>query len=377
MVESRRVIVIGGSMAGLFAGVLLARMGWDVTVHERSPGGLGGRGAGLVAQPQVIQLLEEIGAEAVAQSGVVARERIIFDRSGEVTQRMPTPQSQISWNLLYEAFLAQIPEGKYLTGSEIEGIWQDGERAMVRFRDGRESDADLVIGADGIGSVAREFVAPGSEPSYSGYVAFRGLLPEADVPKESAEQLLERFAFYNQPGGQMLGYLVAGSGGSVAAPSRRYNWVWYRPRSRAELKAALTDASGVERRFSLPRGSISAETLMDLQSEAVRLLPPVFANVVLQEPAPFVQPIFDYETPVMRRGCVALLGDAAFVVRPHTAMGVSKAAGDAMTLRDCLKRHADLDDALQAYADLREEEGRQIAAYGQLLGASFGWLPKA
>lgn len=359
-------------MGGLFTGVLLSRLGWDVTIYERSTGGLSGRGAGLVAQPEVMHILAEIGADAVARTGVVAHERITFDRAGNIIHRMATPQSQISWDLLYEAFHAQLPDKRYLLGHEAAEVWQEEDKAFVRFHGGKEDSADLVIGADGISSEIRSFVAHDTAPKYAGYAAFRGLAPETELPRQSAEILSGRFSFYNHPGGQVLGYLVAGSDGSIHAPDRRYNWVWHHPLSEAELREALTDVAGQEREYSLPPGSLSKTTIARLHADARELLPPVFGNVVLKEQRPFIQGIFDYETPTMRKGNVILLGDAAFVVRPHTAMGVSKAAGDALTLRDCLQQHSGLEQALHAYASIRETEGRQIAAYGQRLGSAFG-----
>ncbi len=64
---------------------------------------------------------------------------------------------------------------------------------------------------------------------------------------------------------------------------------------------------------------------------------------------------------------IALIGDAAFVVRPHTAMGVSKAAGDAMALRDALRQTEDLPGALSRYQSTRLPVGKSIAAYGRRL----------
>jgi 2-polyprenyl-6-methoxyphenol hydroxylase-like FAD-dependent oxidoreductase len=60
--------------------------------------------------------------------------------------------------------------------------------------------------------------------------------------------------------------------------------------------------------------------------------PPQFGAAVSAERSPFIQAIFDYAAPIMSTKRIALLGDAAFVVRPHTGMGVSKAAGDALAL---------------------------------------------
>jgi 2-polyprenyl-6-methoxyphenol hydroxylase-like FAD-dependent oxidoreductase len=75
--------------------------------------------------------------------------------------------------------------------------------------------------------------------------------------------------------------------------------------------------------------------------------------------------------PTMRSGRAILLGDAAYVVRPHTAMGVSKAAGDAMELRDALTQEASLHLSLERYNAARMATGSAIARYGQRLGERF------
>jgi 2-polyprenyl-6-methoxyphenol hydroxylase-like FAD-dependent oxidoreductase len=91
--------------------------------------------------------------------------------------------------------------------------------------------------------------------------------------------------------------------------------------------------------------------------------------VVEAEPTPFVQAIFDHESSRMASGRIALLGDAAFVVRPHTAMGAAKAAGDAMTLVAALRR-LPVREALVAYEAERLPVGRRVSAYGRQLGES-------
>ena len=100
------------------------------------------------------------------------------------------------------------------------------------------------------------------------------------------------------------------------------------------------------------------------------MLPPQFSLAVAAEATPSIQGIFDYEAPRMIGKSIALVGDAAFVVRPHTAMGVSKAAGDVMSLSACLASEKDVPTALQRYEADRIFIGREIAAYGRQLGAS-------
>ncbi|MBB6252068.1 FAD-dependent monooxygenase [Nitrospirillum iridis] len=365
-----RIRIVGGSLGGLFAAALLRQDGHDVRVYERSIGGLGGRGAGLVSQRELFALLRAVGCEHVAHIGVVARERIFLDRDGGIAERHATPQTQISWDHLYRTIREKLRDDDYRLGRPVRAVFQDADGARLSFADGGQEEADLVIGADGLGSVVREAVTGVPSPnSYAGYVAWRGLIPEDRVPPEAA-LLRDRFAFYMMPRSHALGYLVPGPSGETAAGARRYNWVWYRPVPAAALPATLTDADGRFHPHSLAPGLLPAPVADTLRADAARLLPPPFAAVVAAEPRPFIQAIFDYEAPVMAAGRIALLGDAAFVVRPHTAMGVAKAAGDALALRRYLAETPHLADALALYSHDRCTAGSAIAAYGRRLGAA-------
>ena len=363
-----KAIIAGGSVGGLFVGVLLQQAGWDVTVLERSSVGLEGKGAGLVPQREVSEILDKIGRDDVLRSGVIARERIFLSRAGEIIDVVPTPQSQISWDLLYEAFRMCMRNGGYQLRREIVRASTTAQSAAVEFADGSVQPADLVIGADGIGSVVRKAVAPDTHPRYAGYAAFRGLAPEVDLPPESAKIVSDRFTFFNAPRSQFLGYLVAGPDGSIEPGKRRYNWVWYRSLTDEQLKRALTSDSGERRIYSAPPAGLSRQTRDEFFSDARTHLPSSLSGIVTRERKPFLQAIFDYETPRMHYGRLALLGDAAYVVRPHTAMGVAKAAADAMELRDALVEEVFIDGALHRYSARRMIAGAQIARYGQRLG---------
>ena len=366
--DSKSAIIVGGSVGGLFAGVLLRRAGWHVNIYERSTSGLEGKGAGLVPQSDVEQILVEIDRKDVTRTGVLAHERIFLNRAGEVAGVVPTPQAQISWDLLFAAFRNEMPDHNYHKGRVVAEVESSETGARVRFSDDSTEQADLIVGADGIGSVVRGAVAPGTEPRYAGYVAFRGLASETRLPKESAALVSERFTFFDAPGSQFLGYLVAGADGSPERGRRRFNWVWYRQLTAEQLAAALTSDAGMRREYSVPFSGLSATTKKELRLAAENLLPRVLADIVTQEEFPFLQAIFDYEAPRMRSGRAILLGDAAYVVRPHTAMGVSKAAGDAMALRDALSQEVSLHFALERYNGVRMAAGLAIARYGQRLG---------
>lgn len=105
----------------------------------------------------------------------------------------------------------------------------------------------------------------------------------------------------------------------------------------------------------------------ELQSTAPTLLAPQLAELVASVQQPILSAIFDLETPRMTFGRVALVGDAAFVARPHVGTSVTKAAQDACALVNELAR-GDIDDALAAYEDRRAQAGRELVVRGRLLG---------
>lgn len=367
--KKMRVAIAGGSIAGLFAASLLRRAGHEVEVFERSAKGLAGRGAGLVPQQEVYSILDRLGQSAVAETAVEASGRITLDRSGNIISELAHPQSQLSWDRLYMAVREQIPTENYHSRSAAvrAGTGRDG-RPWLELSDGRHVNADLVIGADGLGSVVRPAIAKNFDvtPTYSGYVAWRFLVPETCLPERAAEVLAHRFSFYHGTGTQVLGYLVAGPSGETAPGSRRYNCVWYR--QEADLSDLLVDQRGRPHMFSLPPGSLDEARRERLLRDARNSLPWPFVDVMEAELRPFIQAIFDMESHSMASGRLALVGDAAFVARPHTAMGAAKAAGDAMALADLFSRF-EIDQALETYSLLRTRIGRAIVDYGRRLGA--------
>ncbi|WP_426232398.1 FAD-dependent monooxygenase [Pararhizobium sp. DWP3-4] len=365
-----RIRIVGGSLAGLFAGIMLQQAGHDVRIYERSRNGLAGRGAGLVGQNDLLHILRLIGCEHVARVGVVAKERIYLNPDGSIAQTVHMPQTQISWDFLFETVASRIASESYVLGRGVADVLDGNEGAQLVFQDGTRELADLVIGADGLGSVVRRAVNPQDhENRYAGYVAWRGLIPETSLPA-AAELLVDRFAFHVRPGVHVLGYLVPGSKGEMSRGDRRYNWVWFRKVAASALADTFTDHDGRSHGFSLPRDGLSDDRLQALRVDATKKLPPQFALAVGAVLSPSIQGIFDYEAPRMMGRSIVLIGDAAFVARPHTAMGVSKAAGDVMALSNCLASEIDLPIALHRFEAERIVVGREIVAYGRQLGAS-------
>ncbi|MBM3557388.1 MAG: hypothetical protein FJX47_17755 [Alphaproteobacteria bacterium] len=212
---------------------------------------------------------------------------------------------------------------------------------------------------------------PSTKPIYAGYVAWRGMAEESDLTPETHAALFERFAFCLPPGEQMLGYPIAGEDDSVAPGRRRFNYVWYRPADEVvALPDLLTDESGKCHAEGIPLGLIRAGVRDAMSKAAEDILAPQFAEVVLKSRRPFFQPIYDLESPRIVFGRVALLGDAAFVARPHCGMGVTKVGADALELMRALATHPQsIGDALQVYEAKRVAFGGFIVRHARKLGA--------
>jgi 2-polyprenyl-6-methoxyphenol hydroxylase-like FAD-dependent oxidoreductase len=368
--ERRRALVVGGSIAGLFAALMLLRRGWEVQVFERSSGQLAARGAGIVTHPELMQALEASGAQPEGPIGLEICERVIVDRQGAPIRRLQLPQLVTSWSYLYELLRGALPAQYYRTGHALVDFEQTATGVSASFANGTHASGDILIAADGINSTARALLMPEMSPHYVGYVAWRGLVPESELSAASRRLLADRFGFYLPPGEQILGYPVPGLQNSLLAGSRHYNFVWYRPiDERYELPALLTDREEVRHQTSLPPDALRAEVVAELRREAEQLLPPAFAEVVHLAPQPFIQAIYELESPRLVFGRVALVGDAAFLARPHVGMGVTKAAGDILALAEALGADPDrIDQALEGFQARRLEFGKKVAERSRYLG---------
>ncbi|MBW4564931.1 MAG: FAD binding domain-containing protein [Mojavia pulchra JT2-VF2] len=366
--SGNRAIVIGGSLAGLFAGTLLRSIGWQVDIYERSPHTLDSRGGGVVLQPDVVEAFQRAGIPHEAL-GVPAHERYYLQRDGSI-QRMPMRQTLTSWNLLYGNLRRHFPDAHYHQGKVLTNFQLEGEQIVAIFADGTREISDLLIGADGANSTMRQLLLPTYSPLYAGYVGYRGLVNEPDLDPETAAIFTERFVFYQFRNSHILQYVIPGENESLVSGERRFNWVWYvNYDEKTELPSILTDKHGKQRDYSIPPGMMAFAVEQEMRSYANRVLVTPFQKLVAATKEPFVQAILDLGVPQMAFGRIALLGDAAFIPRPHTAASVSKGAANAIALADALvAQNHHVPSALNAWETDQLRLGMHLWKTGQDLG---------
>jgi 2-polyprenyl-6-methoxyphenol hydroxylase-like FAD-dependent oxidoreductase len=365
----KKAVVIGGSMAGLFAGNLLRQIGWDVVILEKSSTPLISRGTGLATHPGLIKALQAAGAQFdPATLGVSTDRRFFNTRDGKILAEAVVPQQMTTWARLLKSLWLAFPADCYRLNHSVTRVsdGDDAHLAQVELSDGQILQADLLVAADGHRSEVRRKLFQAPALSYSGYVAWRAMIQRDRLSPEAQAFIGDGFGFQQSPGQQMVGYAVLNPQDDQVG----VNVVWYRRTDDDPLRDILTDADGVHHREGIAPHGLREEVRDQIRQDALDMLHPAWAQVVRQTPELLVQPINDGWCERMALNRVALLGDAAFVVRPHVGQGVVKAAGDALALVEQLKCHPhDIPQALQAFSELRVPMGHLAVKRARQLGA--------
>ena len=359
--------IIGGSMAGLFAATALSKKGWDISIHEKVPVPLSGRGAGIATYDELADLVFK-ATNNNNVLGTTAKSRVSLDINGKIINSYDYPQVYTSWQYLFSILREQISNDDYFMGDDCIKIEQNEDKAIAFFENGKKKETDLIIVANGIKSELRTYVDNKAYPQYAGYVGWRGVVNEEEISKNSLETLSNYFIVvlpYNQ---QIASYPIAGEGKNpFKIGERRINWIWYKPVPQKKLKEILLGKSGQQFEDGIPPNEIREEIVNDLFKEAEEKLPPQLVELVKITKQPLIQPIFDLQSIKMKNGRVVTIGDAAFTARPHVGMGVTKAAMDAFTLSEYLEDSSNLDD-LDKWEHSRLKESQFIVNRSRKLG---------
>ncbi|EXJ65396.1 hypothetical protein A1O7_01737 [Cladophialophora yegresii CBS 114405] len=388
----KQVVIVGGSLGGLFTGVALKQHGYDTTILERTPTNLlENQGAGIVAGGDTLTFFERYD-RCKRPVAVPAPRRMYLDQSGKVVQDMPLKGTMTSWDLCYyllranydhqESGYCKMPgpqpgDGKidYRYGCTVTDFQeQDGKiRVFYDKSDGSTESivGDMLVGADGPSSRIRKILCPDVERKYAGYCVIRGTVPENEASEEAKKVFVERFTFFHAPGIQNLTYTIPGPDGAMEPGKRLLNFVWYTnfPEGEQELEEVMTDKDGKRRRLTIPPGMMRPEAWEMVKKRGRDRLPPQMSEMVEKTKQPFVQCITDVITPTNNffNGKAVLIGDALAGFRPHTVASTSQAAFDVLMLIEYLEtgNHAEFVRRTMEYARLVQQRGVRIGDRSQ------------
>ncbi|WP_406430178.1 FAD-dependent monooxygenase [Streptomyces sp. NBC_01589] len=334
-----RIAVVGGGIGGLAAAGFLRRAGLTATVYEQAPE-VAEVGAGLIVAPNAVRMLRRLDVMDRFLRGAVPLEwgwefrrwangdvLSVEQLSGRCEELYGERTYAVHRADLLATVRSAVPDEWIRLGARCTKVEQDSDRAVLHFADGSRSEADIVIGADGIHSAVREAVAEPGPPEYSGLCVFRAIVPAEAAP---AFTLRPAQTLWIGPGRHFVHYPLAG-GKAVnifaAAPAGEYaeeSWT-----ATATAEEFLAEYAGWDSRVT------------DLIAAA--------------DGAPMRQALFD-RAPLRQwsRGRVTLLGDAAHSMFPFFAQGAAQSIEDAAVLARCLAEGGDApEQALARYATAR------------------------
>ena len=342
-----RIAIIGAGIAGLTVARALQSHGFRVQVYEQARQ-LGEVGAGLTLSPNATHVLNALGMAPVLERIGMRPERggvkhwrsgetlIDIMRGDEMLEKYGAAYYQVHRADLHDALVAAVAAADsqaILLDHRVVGLSEPApgtaDRTEMLFANGSRVRADLVIGADGLRSRVRELLFGAQQPRYTGYIAFRGLVP---MERLSPELVQPTSCISLGPGRTFTRYLVrAGQVLNYVALSERDDWHeegWSIPCAIAEV---LGDFSG---------------WYEDLR-RIVRATPPDSC---------FKWALFDRDPlPQWTRGAVTLIGDAAHPMLPFLGQGAAMGIEDAFVLARALAAGDSLPDSLRRYVAARQE----------------------
>ena len=374
------VAVVGGSIAGCSAAILLDRAGHDVRVYERSPVGLVGRGGGIGTPVPVLHELMDQGVIDSDMPHLVANSMPFIVRTanepvtGAVPWSMPMQLAGFHWTTLWGQLRGRIADDRYHRATAVSNVTeQPSGRLMVSFDSGDSVEVDLVVFADGYQSLGRRLLFPDVGLNYRGYQLWRGLLPEAALTEPDAlGSTCPRVSYRTMPG-NFVCYLVPGEDGSTNPGERLVNWAAYIPVAEEELPTFMIDRSGRYREGAIPPGQVRPEVEDNLKASMEAELPDYYGAMVRATSHTYVQLIYTVRMPSYHRGGACLIGDAGAVAPPFTGSGVFKGYNNVQSLLDALGRHDDPVEALNEWDAEQVQLADRLLALGDQMEQAFIW----
>src|ERR1700745_1801162 len=273
-----RVVVTGGAGGGLTPRRGLRDPRGEGRVFSRSSAALQARGAGIATLEATLRYLTERGGRQVADVCSSTNWIRFLRADGSVRHEQRHRYLFSSWNTIYRSLLDLFDPDRYLLGREVTGFIQAADSVRVTLAGGQETQADLLVCADGVSSPARARLLPEVRPSYAGYVAWRGTLPEQALTAAPRERRGDAITYQALKDSHILVYPIPGLDGALTPGKRLVNFVWYVNVAEGEaLDELMTGRDGIRRAVSLPPGAARDQAVTAMRRAAGSELAPSIA----------------------------------------------------------------------------------------------------
>lgn len=346
-----KAIVAGAGIAGPVAAAALNDIGIEAEVFEAREADDGNSGLFLGLAKNGHRVLAELGFDdCVRAQPHIQTPRIAFfgsrgNRLGEVSNGRTTSGEPITLmrHSLNTALSEEVARRgiSIHRGKAITGYHQDEAGVTVLLADGQELRADLLVGADGIGSKVRAAMpASNVRPSFTGLLNLGGIVQRSGLaPTEGEMRMIwGRRAFFGyavRPDGEAWWFANVGETGEP---------------SRADM--------------ALAREAWLNRLLTHFASDQ-----PLVNDLIRRTSEIFAYPIHDLpHVPRWQDGRVVLIGDAAHATSPSSGQGASLALEDAAFLAICLRDIPNPAEALARFEAVRRPRAERIVAEGRRRG---------
>jgi 2-polyprenyl-6-methoxyphenol hydroxylase-like FAD-dependent oxidoreductase len=363
-------VILGGGIGGLTMAIALQNKGLPVTVYESAPS-FKPLGAGLGLAANAVKAYQAIGiSEKVVEAGKKIKFAFVKGPNGKVISQTDIDAMTRSFGVLnsftihradlHDVLIGLVKPGTVQTGKVVVGVLQDNDKVTVSFSDGTSVQADYLIAADGVHSIVRQTLLPGSSPRYAGYTCWRGVtngFPEGMNPDETSETWGPGRRFGIVPLTHNRVYWFATLNAPPNDPAMR----------RAKRKELLEIYSGFH--FPIPQ-------LLDMTGDDQ-----IIWNDIID-----LKPITRFAF-----GRIVLIGDAAHATTPNLGQGACMAIEDAATLANALTSY-EPEVAFRRFESFRIRRTTQIVRQSwnfgkiaqlenpllsKLRNTAFQWLPES
>jgi salicylate hydroxylase len=355
MARRVRVALIGGGIGGLISALALSRRGFEPLVFEQSCE-LKEIGAGIQITPNSVKVLRALGLEddlrnyAFEPEAMVTRDlrsgQLLFrtQSKGVTAGRFGAPWFQIHRADFLTILLRALSRNYLHLAARCTSVISLDRGVMITLSDGREVEADLAVGCDGIHSFVRRALHGAQSPRFTGNICWRALIPAERLPKSHIEPSMN---YWTGPREHIVAYYVRGGQlVNLVAVRETKPWVeesWLLQAQACELVKAYPDAHGD----------------LKLLLQAVQDC--------------FKWGLFDRDPlPNWSKGRVTLLGDAAHPMLPFLSQGAAMAIEDGYVLaRELANSPEDIAAALKAYEAERLPRTAKVQLAARVQGNIF------